>query len=207
MPRKPWSLMNCQTSGGRSFSSWVIFQSSHHAAQLFDRAVEERLLLRRSASASAWRAACSSPGLPLNSSPSHHTVPASSASCSVCDTCGRRLAEPAEQRIADQRAAQLRDQQHARRSDEHGPQHAAPHRRQPRPAMRRSGRPHPRRPTPSATRGSRPAPRRGATKPTIQIRNVIGMLLMSLLSAGAHSGRLASRRRARVRARRRSGRR
>src|SRR5258708_1002320 len=30
-------------------------------------------------------------GWPLNNSPSHHTVPASSASCSVCDTCGSAL--------------------------------------------------------------------------------------------------------------------
>ena len=90
MPRKPRSFMYCQTSGGRSFSSWVISQSSH---------------MRHRSSTGPSRKACSSgvnlgfgvlsnlfqSGRPLNNSPSHQTVPASSASCSVCETWGKAL--------------------------------------------------------------------------------------------------------------------
>ena len=90
MPRKPRFLINSQTWGGRSFNSWVISQSSH---------------MRQSSSTGPSRNACSSglnrgfgiasnlfqSGLPLKSSPSHQTVPASSASCSVCEICGNAL--------------------------------------------------------------------------------------------------------------------
>ena len=90
MPRKPWSLMNCQTFGGRSFSSCVICQSSSIAhtsstgpsTNAFSSAESVGL-----GNASIFFQS----GLPLKRSPSHHTVPASSASCSVCDICGRIL--------------------------------------------------------------------------------------------------------------------
>ena len=79
--------MNFQTSSGRSCSSLQIFQSSS---------------IRQSSSTGPSRNACSSSvsagagsarsfcqfGRPLKSSPSHHTVPASSASRSVWDMGG-----------------------------------------------------------------------------------------------------------------------
>ena len=87
IPRNPCSLINCHSASGRSFSSWVISQSSHN---------------RHNSSTGPSRNSCSSwfnrgcgvassfshAGFPLNSSPSHQTVPASSASCSVCETFG-----------------------------------------------------------------------------------------------------------------------
>ena len=82
-----FSLMNCQTFGGMSASSCVICQSSSS---------------RQSSSVGPSRNACSSgvsfgggkflsrrqSGMPVNSSPSHQTLPASSASCSVFDMLG-----------------------------------------------------------------------------------------------------------------------
>ncbi len=79
--------MNCHTSGGRSFNSWVIFQSS---------------IIAHSCSVGPSMKACSSgvslgsgkdsrrfqSGLPENRSRSHHTVPALMASCSVWDIAG-----------------------------------------------------------------------------------------------------------------------
>ena len=88
--KKRWSLMNCHTFGGMSASSCVICQSSSR---------------RQSSSVGPSRNACSSgvsfgggkffkrrqSGMPVNSSPSHHTLPASSASCSVFDMLGSML--------------------------------------------------------------------------------------------------------------------
>src|SRR4029078_6705861 len=92
MPRKPLSFMYCQTLGGRSRSSCVTYQS---------------LTIRHSSSTGPSRKAFSSAdsvgfgyassffqsGLPLKSSASHHTVPASIASRSVCDNCDSTLLE------------------------------------------------------------------------------------------------------------------
>ena len=88
MPKKPLSLMYCHTSGGRSRRTCVMSQSSSR---------------RHSSSTGPSRNACSAGdscaldtansfsqrGAPLNSSASHHTVPASSASRSVSDMAGR----------------------------------------------------------------------------------------------------------------------
>src|SRR3990172_577840 len=90
MPKKPLSLMNCQTSGGRSARRCVISQSSsiaHNCSTSLSRnacslALREGLGKARSLFQF---------GLPLNNSPSHHTVPASIASCSVAEICGRIL--------------------------------------------------------------------------------------------------------------------
>ena len=85
--KKPLVLRNSHTCGGMSPRSWVMFQSSS---------------MRHSSSHGPARNACSSAdscgglaassfsqrGAPVNSSPSHHTVPASSASFSVCDIEG-----------------------------------------------------------------------------------------------------------------------
>ena len=90
MPRKPLSLMYCQTFGGRSRWTWVVSQS---------------VMSSHSSSVSTSRKRCSSgdsvggctarslfqSGLPEKRSPSHQTVPASIASFSVCDIGGRIL--------------------------------------------------------------------------------------------------------------------
>jgi hypothetical protein len=87
--KKPRDLRKSQTAGGRSPRLWVTSQSSY---------------MRQSSSQAPSMKACSSPvscgaraannfsnfGLPVNSSPSHQTVPASSASFSVCDMVGSR---------------------------------------------------------------------------------------------------------------------
>jgi hypothetical protein len=81
------SFKNCHTFGGMSASSCVICHSSSSP---------------HSSSVGPSRNACSSAvsvgggrflsrrqsGMPVNSSPSHHTLPASSASCSVFDMLG-----------------------------------------------------------------------------------------------------------------------
>jgi len=90
MPKKPLSLMNCHTSGGRSCRLWVMSQSSsiaHNCSTSLSRKACSRSLKPVFGIASSLLQR----GRPLNSSPSHHTVPASSASCSVCDTCGNIL--------------------------------------------------------------------------------------------------------------------
>ena len=90
IPQKPLSLMNCQTSGGRSRWTLVVAQS---------------LTIAQSSCVSWSRKRCSSGvsagcgtsrsfrqfGLPEKSSPSHQTVPASIASRSVCDIGGSTL--------------------------------------------------------------------------------------------------------------------
>ena len=87
MAKNLFALMNSHTFGGMSASSCVICQSSSS---------------RHSSSVGPSRKACSSgesfgggrflsrrqSGMPVNSSPSHHTLPASSASCSVFDMLG-----------------------------------------------------------------------------------------------------------------------
>jgi hypothetical protein len=87
--KKPCDLMYCHTSGGISARRCVMSKSS---------------TMRHSVSHGPSRKACSSAdsfgpgaacnlrqsGLPVNSSPSHHTVPASSASRSVSDMAGSR---------------------------------------------------------------------------------------------------------------------
>ncbi len=61
-----------------------------HAAELFNRSGKKSFFL-----SAEFRLGVSQQFVPvrapLNNSPSHHTVPASSASCSVCETCGRIL--------------------------------------------------------------------------------------------------------------------
>ena len=85
--KKPLLLMKSHTCGGRSARRCVMSQSS---------------IIRHSSSHGPSMNACSSAvscggvadssfsqsGPPVNSSPSHQTVPASSASCSVCDIDG-----------------------------------------------------------------------------------------------------------------------
>ena len=86
--KKPCSLINAQTSTGKSTSLWDISQSSS---------------MRHNSSVGPSRNACSSSvyrgagkvvsllqsGRPLNNSPSHQTVPASSASLSVSEIDGK----------------------------------------------------------------------------------------------------------------------
>ena len=85
--KKPFFFRNSHTCGGRSARTWVMSQSS---------------IIRQSSSQGPSRKACSSAdsrggsalasfdqsGSPVKSSPSHHTVPASSASRSVSDIEG-----------------------------------------------------------------------------------------------------------------------
>ena len=86
MPKKPWLRMNSQTSGDKSPR----------------RETSQSLTISHNCSVGPSRKACSSSvkfsagsdskrcqsGDPENSSASHQTVPASSASCSVWDTEG-----------------------------------------------------------------------------------------------------------------------
>ena len=87
MPRKPLSRMNFHTSGGRSPLSWMMF----HSSSMPQSSSTGPSMNARS---SAVRLACGysrsvfQRGRPLKSSASHQTLPASSASCSVCDTWG-----------------------------------------------------------------------------------------------------------------------
>ena len=78
-------------------SSCVISQSSTMRAQLFDRAVEERLLFGAQRGL-GYASSFFQSGLPLKSSPSHHTVPASSASLLGLRDRRQDAAENAEQR-------------------------------------------------------------------------------------------------------------
>ena len=85
--KKPFFLRKSQTAGGRSARRWVMSQSSsivHSASQGPSR--------KACSSAESCGGAASSSffqfGSPVNSSPSHHTVPASSASRSVDDIGG-----------------------------------------------------------------------------------------------------------------------
>ena len=88
MPRKPLSFTNCHAAGDKSWCTCVASQSS------VKRHNSEHSLSRKDCSAgvsfgAGYASNFSHWGLPENSSPSHHTVPASSASCSVCDILGR----------------------------------------------------------------------------------------------------------------------
>jgi hypothetical protein len=90
MPKKPLSFMNCHAVAVRS--RWTALAS-------------QSLVMAQSASVSSSTKRCSSSlsvgmgvesrrdqsGRPEKSSPSHHTVPASSASRSVCDIGGITL--------------------------------------------------------------------------------------------------------------------
>ncbi len=82
--------MNCQTSGGKSARWWVMSQS-------FSIAHSCSTSLSRKACSSSLKAglgkasSLSQSGCPLNRSPSHHTVPASIASCSVAEMGGSIL--------------------------------------------------------------------------------------------------------------------
>jgi hypothetical protein len=120
----------------------------HHPAQLFDRAVEEGLLLGGQLGLGQGQQFA-----PIRTAAEQIAVPPHRAGVQRL-LLGLRhlrqhLAEPAEQRIADERAPQRRHQQHARRSHEDRPQDAAPHRRQiaahgrPDQKAGRSARPHP----------------------------------------------------------------
>jgi hypothetical protein len=90
MAKKPLDLMKDHTSGGRSARRCVMSQSSsmaHKSSQGPSRnacssAVSTGTLADMSLGQS---------GPPVNSSPSHHTVPASKASRSVADIGGSNL--------------------------------------------------------------------------------------------------------------------
>ena len=82
--------MNCHTWGGRSCSSRVIRHSSSIAHS--SSTGPSRKAFSSAASLGLGNASSLLQfGLPPNSSASHHTVPASSASCSVCEIGGRIL--------------------------------------------------------------------------------------------------------------------
>src|SRR5574340_1182676 len=90
MPKKPLIFMNCQTSGGRSARLCVMSQSSsiaHNCSTSLSRKACSAVLSPHLGKASSLFQS----GCPLNRSPSHHTVPASIASCSVAEICGRVL--------------------------------------------------------------------------------------------------------------------
>ncbi len=87
MPKNLLSLMKVQTSGGRSPSSQVIFQSSSMAQSW--RTGPSMKARSSSLSVAGFVASsfCQS-GVPVKSSASHQTSPASSASRSVSDNVG-----------------------------------------------------------------------------------------------------------------------
>ncbi len=83
--------MNCHTSGGRSCSTWLVCQSFDMAHNCSVSLSRNDLLLRREPGLREATSSLFQSGLPRNKSPSHHTVPASSASRSVWDIGGRIL--------------------------------------------------------------------------------------------------------------------
>ncbi|MDZ7830011.1 MAG: hypothetical protein U5K33_11165 [Halofilum sp. (in: g-proteobacteria)] len=90
MPKNRLSLRNAQTSGGRSWCSWVIAQSS--SMRQSSSTGPSRKACSRSLSAGAGTSSSSfQSGSPRNSSPSHQTVPDSMASRSVSDIGGSTL--------------------------------------------------------------------------------------------------------------------
>ncbi|MCY3729983.1 MAG: hypothetical protein OXF98_01460 [Rhodospirillaceae bacterium] len=85
--KKPCCLMNVHTCSGRSSSSWVISQSS--SSRQSSSVGPSRNACSSSVSAGGGSAASvSQSGMPENSCPSHHTLPASSASRSVSESDG-----------------------------------------------------------------------------------------------------------------------
>ena len=83
IPKKPFRLMKLPHLGRQVLCRCSICHSSSIAHSSVDRTVDEGLLLRRSARAGLKRSSLAQSGLPENRSPSHQTVPASSAMRSV----------------------------------------------------------------------------------------------------------------------------
>ena len=120
MPRKPLSLMNCQTCGGRSRWTCVVSQSVTIAQSSSTSWSRKRCSSAVSVGDGVASSCCQS-GRPEKSSPSHQTVPASIASRSVCDIGGSTLRNAASTRVADELAPQRRHverdrEQHERRA-------------------------------------------------------------------------------------------
>ena len=128
MPRKPRSLMNCHTCGGRSLVDVRGLPVGDHRAQLSTSSSRKRCSSAVSAGAGIASSFCQS-GRPEKSSPSHHTVPASIASRSVCDIGGITLRKTPNSGVADERAAQRRHQhRHGEEREHRGEQHDDRHR-------------------------------------------------------------------------------
>ena len=90
MPRKPRSLMNCHTCGGRSL--WTLAASQSFAiAQSFSVSSSRKRCSSAVSVGCGVARSLDQSGRPEKRSPSHHTVPASSASRSVCDIGGISL--------------------------------------------------------------------------------------------------------------------
>lgn len=87
MPKNLFFLRKSQTGGGRSASSWVISQSLI-MRQSSSTGPSRKARSSADSTGSGWRSSWFQFGLPLNSSPSKPTVPASSAIFSVGDSCG-----------------------------------------------------------------------------------------------------------------------
>ncbi len=102
MPKKRCFLRYSQVSGERSARSWLTSQSStiaHTSSQGPSRKACSSALSLGAGTASSFDHS----GRPPNNSPSQPTVPASSATCSVSDSCGvifayRRKAGPLRKR-------------------------------------------------------------------------------------------------------------
>ena len=87
IPRNRCCLIKSTSVGGISCQSWLI----DHLSAMRARSLAGPSIKACSSSVSAGLPACRSVdqfGLPLKSSPSHQTVPASMASFSVCDNAG-----------------------------------------------------------------------------------------------------------------------
>ena len=87
MAQKRSALMNRQASGDRSASSWVMRHSSHRSSSCWTGPSRNACSFADS-SASGRRSSRRQSGAPENISPSHQTVPASSAVRSVADSVG-----------------------------------------------------------------------------------------------------------------------
>ena len=88
MAKKPRVLRNSHTAAGRSARSWVMLQSSSMRHSSSHGPSRNAASAAESFGAFA-ESSFDQRGAPVKSSPSHHTVPASSASFSVCDMVGR----------------------------------------------------------------------------------------------------------------------
>jgi hypothetical protein len=87
IPRKPFSRMNFHTSGDRSMRWWVV---SHSSSIPQSSSTGPSTNACSSALSLAWgyASSLSQSGRPLKRSASHQMLPASRASCSVCEICG-----------------------------------------------------------------------------------------------------------------------
>ena len=91
MPKNRCCFRNSQISGGRSMRFMSDIPIIDHRTELFHRAIDKSLFCARSTPVAGNLAEICQSGAPLNSSASHHTLPASIASRSVADIGGKIL--------------------------------------------------------------------------------------------------------------------